>query len=33
LYEHSILAVIIISVAIEIAAIPIFFVLRKEALK
>lgn len=33
LYEHSILAVIIISVAIEIAAIPVFFVLRKEALK
>ncbi len=33
LYERSILAVIIISVAIEIAAIPVFFVLRKEALK
>ncbi len=33
LYEKSILAVIIASVAIEVAAIPVFFVLRKEALK
>lgn len=33
LYERSIPAVIIMSVAIEIAAIPVFFVLRKEALK
>ncbi len=33
LYEHSIPAVIIISVIIEIAAIPVFFILRKEALK
>ncbi|MFA5272479.1 MAG: MFS transporter [Candidatus Omnitrophota bacterium] len=32
LYEYSILAVIIISVTMEIAAIPVFFVLRKEAL-
>lgn len=33
LYEHSILAVIIISIAVEIAAIFVFFVLKKEALK
>jgi len=33
LYEQSIFAVIIVSIAVEIAAIPVFFVLRKEALK
>ncbi|MFA6129386.1 MAG: MFS transporter [Candidatus Omnitrophota bacterium] len=33
LYEHSILAVIIISIAVEIAAIPVFFILKKEALR
>ena len=33
LYEHSIFAVIIISVAVEIIAIPVFFIMRKEALK
>ena len=32
-YESSIFIIIIISVAIEMAAIPVFFVLRKEALK
>ncbi len=32
LYEHSIFAVIIISIVIEIAAFPVFFVLRREAL-
>ena len=32
LYEHSIFAVIIISIAVEIVAIPVFFVLKKEAL-
>jgi len=32
LYEHSILAVIIISVAMEAAAIPLFFVLKNKAL-
>ncbi|MFA4992467.1 MAG: MFS transporter [Candidatus Omnitrophota bacterium] len=32
LYEHSILAVIIISVVVEISAIPVFFILKKEAL-
>lgn len=33
LYEHSIFAVIIISIAVEIAAIFVFFILKKEALK
>ncbi|TBR17452.1 MFS transporter [bacterium] len=33
LYEKSIFAVIVASVAIEVVAIPVFFVLRKEALK
>ncbi len=33
LYEHSIFAVIIISIVIEIAAFPVFFVLRREALR
>jgi hypothetical protein len=33
LYEHSIFAVIIISIVVEIAAIPVFFIMRKEALK
>ncbi len=33
LYEHSIFAVIIISVAVEIISIPVFFVMRKEALR
>ena len=33
LYEYSIPVVIIISVAIEVVAIPVFYVLRKEALK
>ena len=33
LYEHSIFAVIVISIAVEIAAIPVFFIMRKEALK
>lgn len=33
LYERSIFAVIIISIAVEIAAIPVFFIMRKEALK
>lgn len=33
LYEHSISAVIMISIAVELAAIPVFFILRKEALK
>ncbi len=33
LYEHSILAVIIISIVVEIAAIFVFFVLKKEVLK
>ncbi|MHB8154645.1 MAG: MFS transporter [Candidatus Omnitrophota bacterium] len=33
LYENSILAIIIISIVIEIAAIPVFFIMRKEALK
>jgi len=32
-YEHSIFAVIVISVAVEIIAIPVFFVMRKEALR
>ena len=32
LYENSILAVIMISIAFEIAAIPVFFILKKEAL-
>jgi MFS family permease len=32
LYEYSIPAVILISVAVEIAVIPVFFTLRKEAL-
>jgi hypothetical protein len=32
LYEHSILAVIIISVAMEVAAIPLFFILKNKAL-
>ncbi|MDD5096961.1 MAG: MFS transporter [Candidatus Omnitrophica bacterium] len=33
LYEHSIAAVIIISVVVELAAILVFFIMRKEALK
>lgn len=33
LYEHSIPAVIMVSIAFEIAAIPVFFILKKEALK
>ena len=33
LYEHSILAVIIISIAVEIVAIFLFFILKKEVLK
>ena len=33
LYEHSISAVIVMSVLIEIMAIPVFFIMRKEALK
>jgi predicted MFS family arabinose efflux permease len=33
LYEYSIFAVIIISIVVEIAAIPVFFIMRKEALK
>jgi len=33
LYENSIPAVIIVSIAFEIAAIPVFFILKKEALK
>jgi MFS family permease len=33
LYEYSIFAVIFISIAVEIAAIPVFFIMRKEALK
>ncbi len=33
LYEYSISTVIIMSVVIEIAAIPVFFIMRKEALK
>jgi Major Facilitator Superfamily len=33
LYEYSIPAVIVISIAIEIVAIPVFFIMRKEALK
>ena len=33
LYENSILVIIILSIAVEIAAIPAFFILRKEALK
>jgi len=32
LYEYSIPAVIIISIAVEIAAIPVFFILKKNAL-
>ncbi|MDD5560696.1 MAG: MFS transporter [Candidatus Omnitrophica bacterium] len=32
LYEHSIPAVIFISIAVEIAALPVFFILKKEAL-
>jgi len=33
LYEYSIPAVIIISIVVELAAIPVFFIMRKEALK
>ncbi|MDP2830909.1 MAG: hypothetical protein Q8O02_01510 [Candidatus Omnitrophota bacterium] len=33
LYEYSITAVIVISIFIEIAALPVFFIMRKEALK
>ncbi len=33
LYENSIFAVIMVSIAFEIAAIPVFFILKKEALK
>ena len=33
LYEHSIFAVIVISIAVEIIAIPVFFIMRREALK
>ena len=33
LYEHSIFLVIVISMAVEIIAIPVFFIMRKEALK
>ena len=32
LYEHSIFAVIVISIAVELLAIPVFFILKKEAL-
>ena len=32
LYDYSIAAVILFSIAVEIAAIPVFFTLRKEAL-
>ena len=33
LYDYSISAVIVISIVIEIIALPLFFVMRKEALK
>lgn len=32
LYEHSIFSVIVISIAVELLAIPVFFILKKEAL-
>jgi MFS family permease len=32
-YDYSISAVIVISIMVEIIAIPVFFVMRKEALK
>jgi predicted MFS family arabinose efflux permease len=32
LYDYSIAAVIVLSIAVEIAAIPVFLILRKEAL-
>jgi predicted MFS family arabinose efflux permease len=33
LYEYSIFVVIIISILVELAAVPMFFIMRKEALK